>query len=144
MIISTVSYGGFLAAYIAELVTTRNQQDTSGSRINKKIDQILLGNAFADVGADLRWRHQTNCVDQPAIYDNATCAILDYAYPKSQAECQDALLWADTEKTTAARTTAWEACVGEAGDWTGSAIANPYNRLKPPVSGGRYRSMTQC
>ena len=133
LIVSSVSYGGFLAAYLSETVTQRNEEDTSGTRIIKKIDQILLGNPFGDVGADLRWRYNATCVDQPAIYDVETCSIVDYAFPKPQAVCQDSLLWADTEKTLEARTRAYEDCVNPAG-FTDVAIANPYNRWQPVVS----------
>lgn len=74
-------------------------------------------------------------MDQPPVFDNATCAIVDYAYPKSQAECQDALLWADEVQTLDARTLAYGDCIVEGSDFGGAAIANPYNRHEPAVSG---------
>jgi len=131
LIISTVSYGGFLAAYISSLLTRRNADVTLATRIRKGIDQIILGNPFADVGADLRWRHNSSCVDQPPVYSAETCAVLDYAYPKTQAECQDSLLWADEHPGLDSRTKAFEDCVEGAG---GEVIANKYNRWEPPVS----------
>jgi len=136
LIVSSSSYGGFLAAYISDLLVQRNKDDVSGTRIKKKIDQIYLGNPFGDVGADLRWRHEASCVQQPAVWDDATCAILDYAYPKSQAVCQDSLLWADEHPSLETRTTAFEDCVGE-GELA-PQIRNSYNRFEPAVS---YRNL---
>jgi hypothetical protein len=131
LIISSVSYGGFLAAYISSLLTRRNADHSLSNRIRKGIDQIILGNPFADVGADLRWRRDSSCVDQPPVFSTETCAVLDYAYPKTQAECQDSLLWSNEHPGLDSRTRAYEDCVEGA---SGEVIANTYNRWEPPVS----------
>ncbi|CAD6589302.1 MAG: hypothetical protein TREMPRED_005332 [Tremellales sp. Tagirdzhanova-0007] len=96
--------------HIASTMLNRNRfPHASRNRINKHVDQIILGNPCGDAISDIRWRYNTTCVDQPAVLDEDICLTMRDTLP----ECLDALDYAYLDSTVESRLSARRLCFQE-------------------------------
>ncbi|WVQ79429.1 hypothetical protein IAT38_001527 [Cryptococcus sp. DSM 104549] len=129
LIISTLSYGGTTGSHIASTILKRNNEaGWFSTRVVKKIDQLLYGNAFADAMADIYGGWDILCNQEPVAYNASTCAH----WRDNLTTCLDRLRYLnDIESTPALRVKALTPCVQSTYLRWEAPLYNRYDRTAP-------------
>ncbi|WVF73227.1 hypothetical protein IAT40_008046 [Kwoniella sp. CBS 6097] len=138
LILSSLSYGGTHMPHITSTILKRNNiamrnwwkpwRRIDRRRFMKHVDQIILGNPFADIISEIYHQWDSACNTEPRIYNETICTHMR----DNLSACQDKLRYlieTGIENTLELRLGAQDTCLGL---WSrlrwDSALRNRYDR----------------
>ncbi|WVR00394.1 hypothetical protein IAU59_007537 [Kwoniella sp. CBS 9459] len=141
LVLSSLSYGGTFMPHVTSTILTRNTvalrdrwklwRRNHHTRFIKHVDQIILGNPFADIISEIYHQWDSSCNTEPYIYNKTICGHMR----DNLSECLDELRYlieTGIEDTPELRLSAQEACLGV---WASlrwdSALRNRFDRRQP-------------